>query len=176
LSFQHHESHRYVHLKFELPLVRRKKSHLFLTFLDFSLQEFSPKVSNVKLGQNITKIPDSLHLSELCEVCSGKDDEDLYIVFNALYRIIIGEVFQAAPDKSSEENDLNSLSMNSSQQKQQDFQTSQEKLQIFRKAATQQTLIDIISSPRFDLLLREIFKSKYSRVQDTSCKHRELAM
>jgi len=127
-------------------------------------------------GQNITKIPDSLHLSELCEVCSGKDDEDLYIVFNALYRIIIGEVFQAAPDKSSEENDLNSLSMNSSQQKQQDFQTSQEKLQIFRKAATQQTLIDIISSPRFDLLLREIFKSKYSRVQDTSCKHRELAM
>jgi len=121
-------------------------------------------------------LPDSLHLQELCEVCSGKDDEDLYIVFNALYRITIGEVFQGGSDKTLEENGSNPMSMNDSQKKQQDLQTSQEKLQIFRSLATRQTLLDIILSPRFDLLLREIFKSKYSRVQDTSCKHQELAM
>lgn len=117
-----------------------------------------------------------LSQGHLCDVCAGKDDEDLYIVFNALYRIIVGEVFHGPSDKFSEGNDANPFVMNANQQKLDDFKTSQEKLQLFRKKVSKQSLADVISSPRFDLLLREIFKSKYTRIHDSNCKHQELAM
>jgi hypothetical protein len=127
------------------------------------------------ISQN-SAMPIDSHLSqtELCDVCCGKDYEDFYIVFNALYRVVIGDVFYQRQECISEEFDLDPMHV--SQRKQEDFNTSQEKLQLFRQQVSCQTLIDLISSPRFDLLLREIFKSKYIRVQDTTCKHQELAM
>jgi hypothetical protein len=112
--------------------------------------------------------------AELCDVCCGKDDEDLYIVFNALYRVVIGDIFYQGSERNPGEFDLDPLSAN--QRKQEDFNASQEKLQLFRQEVSCQALMDLVSSPRFDLLLREIFKSKYIRVQDTTCKHQELAM
>ncbi len=118
---------------------------------------------------------DSFHLPELCEICMAKDDEDIYIVFNALYRIIIGEVFQGNQENGTEEQIHNQNSVHITQPTQKDFQSTQEKLQNFRNTASQQTLKEIINSAKFDLLLREIFKSKYSRVQDANCKHEELA-
>lgn len=114
--------------------------------------------------------------SELCEVCSGKDAEDLYIIFNALYRVVAGDVFYQGSEFIENELIMNPLSTNATHQKQKGLKTSQEKLQLFRKKLSTQGLFDLVALPRFDLLLREIFKSKYNRVQDTSCKHQELAM
>lgn len=68
------------------------------------------------------------------------------------------------------------MTVNVNESNQVDYKTSQEKLQIFRKMVSGQALMDLISLPKFDLLLREIFKSKYNRIQETSCNHQELAM
>lgn len=113
---------------------------------------------------------------ELCEVCSGKDDEDLYIVFNALYRIVSGDIFYQGSESIENELIMNPLPASLTHQKQRSLKTSQEKLQLFKKKLSSQGLLELVALPRFDLLLREIFKSKYNRVQDTSCKHQELAM
>ena len=132
---------------------------------------------NLLLAQNPALINDSLlNQGELCEVCFEKDDEDLYIVFNALYRVAVGEVFQQGSENMIDDFDLNPMSMYSNQRREEEFKANQEKLQLFRSKVSTQTLLELISSPRFDLLLREIFKSKYNRVQDTNCKHKELAM
>jgi len=110
-----------------------------------------------------------LNQADFCEVCSGKDDEDLYIVFNALFRVFVGDVFYSDSEKPFNEFDLNPLSLYPND-REEDFKTSQEKLQLFKNKVSSQMLLDLIASPRFDLLLREIFKSKYSRMQDSNCK------
>lgn len=111
---------------------------------------------------------------DFCEVCLRKDDEDLYIVFNALFRVVVGEFFAQSPEKATNELPMNSLTLFNAQQDN-DIQANQEKLQLFREKISNQTLVDLVTSPKFDLLLREVFKSKYSRIQDANCKHLELA-
>ena len=53
--------------------------------------------------------------------------------------------------------------------------SGEEKLHLFQQEVSSEILIEIMTSSHFDQLLQEIFKSKYSRINETTCNHQDFA-
>lgn len=119
----------------------------------------------------------STYLNKECEVCSRKDDEDLYIIFNILYRVIIGGNFHKKSKDEGLSYELNMIQSveadhSSSNSKDHDL-TPEEKINQFREKITPDLLECIILSTEFRDLLNEVFKTKYEHNLAT-CRHEEL--
>lgn len=127
------------------------------------------------IDKNQPKGLDSLFRSpKRCEVCEKNDDEDLYIIFNILYRVLVGDVFYQGSLKDDMTYDLEVLQEERPKQIPEESKSSEEKMRVFQQNVSREILSEIISSPQFDQLIREIFKSKYSRISEMTCKHEEL--
>jgi hypothetical protein len=111
----------------------------------------------------------------LCELCRKKDDEDLYIMFSLLYRIIIGDIFYKAYKRDDMSYDLELLQEEKSKQIVEESKSSEEKMRLFQENVSGNILTEIIIAPEFSQLVQEIFKSKYQLIDESACSHQEFA-
>lgn len=109
----------------------------------------------------------------ICDACKNKDDEDVYIVFNVLYRVILGDIFYQRLTKDDLNLDVELLQEERSKQMTEEAKSGEEKLRFFQQEVSSEILNEIMTSSHFDQLLQEIFKSKYSRINETTCNHHD---
>jgi hypothetical protein len=108
-----------------------------------------------------------------------KDEEDLYIVFNILFRVTVGDILYPAIKNDELSYDLDVINNRAHVAKAKsdpnETQSSEEKIKIFKNNISEKMLIEIIVSTHFDHVLREIFRTKYSSLEHQECKHDNLA-
>lgn len=118
----------------------------------------------MKMNDTVKNQPEAIDASaiqyNICEVCQKNNEEDLYIIFKLLYRALLGDDFHHNRARSQQDPEAK--------------KSTEEKIKLFRENMSCEILNEIILSSQFDQLLREIFKSKYASIEETTCSHQVL--
>jgi hypothetical protein len=99
-----------------------------------------------------------------CELCKRKENEDIALIFNIVYRSTFGGDFFDVKTTSDEFSAASYLNI------------SYEKIKKFQKVIHKDMLVEIFNSPQFNKLLPELFEGKYESAKIVSCKHTELGL
>lgn len=141
----------------------------------FPLNTPNPFLGNINIKQE--DFPMLVH--EQCEICFKKDEEDLYIIFNVLYRVVIGGVFhrRSKDEGLSYELDMMQRLEPEAEEKglKDEDQTPEDKIISFKEKINRNLLVGVITSKEFNEAVKDIFKAKYEALKE-QCHHFELAM
>jgi hypothetical protein len=116
---------------------------------------------------------------ELCELCACRDQEDIYIVFDVLYRVFMMESFHENSSKNelyyemSQGSDPNALGTLKTIPEEPNEKCK--KLTAFHGKISEKLLHETFLTTSFNQLMQEIFKIKYHKIGETICNHEYLA-